>query len=261
MSQRLVRAKAKIRLAGTAFAIPARDELGPRLDAVLSAIYAAYGSGWDAIGGAESSGDDLADEAIWLGRLVCALLSKEPEAAGLLALMLHCEARRPARRRNGEYVPLGRQHVALWSAEMIAEAEQILTRAAEARRPGRFQLEAAIQSVHARRAVAGITDWEAIALLYQGLVAMAPSIGARVGRAAALAEARGPALGLAALDAIPDDPVRSYQPYWALRAHLLKRLGRSAEARPAYQRAIGLSADAAVRRFLAEQSATIEALG
>jgi predicted RNA polymerase sigma factor len=169
--------------------------------------------------------------------------------------MLHCEARRPARRdASGAYVPLTRQDVGLWSRPMIEEAERMLIVASHARRPGRFQLEAAIQSVHAQRAVTGHTDWEAIALLYEGLVRLAPTIGARVAHAGALAEARGAATGLAALDAMPMDVVIAYQPYWALRAHLLRELRRTGEARDAYARAIGLSEDGAVREFLSGQT-------
>jgi predicted RNA polymerase sigma factor len=171
--------------------------------------------------------------------------------------MLHCEARRPARRdARGGYVPLARQDVALWSRPMIDEAEEILASAARAGRLGRFQLEAAIQSAHARRAVTGRTDWEAIALLYEGLLHRAPTIGARVGHAAALGEARGAGTGLTALDALPPDAIGSYQPYWALRAHLLKSLGRTAEAKEAYARAIGLSEDPAAREFLVAQEAS-----
>jgi len=165
--------------------------------------------------------------------------------------MLHCEARRGARRDTaGRYVPLTRQDVALWTRPLIDEAEEILAAASKAMKPGRFQLEAAIQSVHAQRAVTGRTDWEAIALLYEGLIRLAPTIGARVGAAAALAEAKGADAGLAALEAIPPDAVTAYQPHWALSAHLLKRLGRPAEAREAYARAVGLSEDPAVRDFL-----------
>jgi predicted RNA polymerase sigma factor len=138
---------------------------------------------------------------------------------------------------------------------MIREAEQILAAASNARQPGRFQLEAAIQSVHAQRAVTGHTDWEAIALLYEGLIRSAPTIGAHVGYAAALAEARGAHTGLAALEAIPAEAVRTYQPYWALSAHLLRSVGQAAQARRAYARAVGLSEDAAVREFLVGQSA------
>jgi RNA polymerase sigma-70 factor (ECF subfamily) len=218
---------------------------------VLDAIYAAYGSGWDDVTGADPRRQGLAEEAIWLGRLVTRLLPGEPEAQGLLALMLHCEARRGARRdAGGAYVPLSRQDVALWSRPMIEEAEALLTMASEAKQPGRFQLEAAIQSVHARRAVTGRTDWEAIALLYAGLIRLAPTIGAQVGYAAALAEARGAESGLAALGVLAPGAVAGYQPYWALSAHLLKRLGRAGEAREAYVRATGLTEDRAVREFL-----------
>jgi predicted RNA polymerase sigma factor len=253
MGQRLVRVKAKIRDAGIRFEIPEPHELPARLGAVLEAIYAAFGSGWEAVAGADSRRDGLAEEAIWLGGLVTRLVPEEPEAHGLLALMLHCEARRAARRdRGGRYVPLDRQDVALWSWSMIHEAEQSLATAARANNPGRFQLEAAIQSVHARRGVTGRTDWDAISLLYTGLLRWAPTIGAHVGYAAALAEAKGMEAGLGALMAIPPDAVATYQPYWALRAHVLRRLGH-AEADEAYARAIGLSENGAVRDFLAGQ--------
>ena len=251
MSQRLVRVKAKIRDARIRFEIPAPGELTERLDAVLEAIYAAYGSGWEDVAGADPRRRGLAEEAIWLGRLVTRLLPEEPEAAGLLALMLHCEGRRPARRdAAGAYVPLTEQDVTRWSLPLMAEAENLLSAAARANAPGRFQLEAAIQSAHGQRALTGKTDWEAIALLYEGLLRCAPTIGAHVAYVAALAEARDAEAGLAALDAIPSDTVAAYQPYWALRGHLLKVLGRNAQAREAYDRAIGLSEDAAVREFL-----------
>jgi len=133
---------------------------------------------------------------------------------------------------------------------MIDEAETTLSAAAAAKRPGRFQLEAAIQSVHARRAIANHTDWVAIALLYEGLLRVAPTIGARVGHAASLGEARGPEAGLSALGEMSSEDVADYQPYWALRGHLLKRLGRTAEARGAFERAMALSQDPAVRDFL-----------
>lgn len=252
MSQRLVRAKAKIRVAGIAFELPEPRELPLRLDAVLESIYAAYGAGWDDAAGIDPRRRGLSDEAIWLARLLVHLMPDEPEARGLLALMLHCEARRPARRGpGGEYVPLSEQDVALWSAPMIDEAERQLATAARAKAPGRFQLEAAIQSVHAHRAVTGRTDWEEILLLYEELTRLAPTLGALAGRAAALGSARGPAVGLAALDAVAPESVVSYQPYWAVRAHLLAGLGRTDEARAAYTRAIGLSEDERVREFLA----------
>src|SRR5216683_2161815 len=254
MGQRLSRAKAKIRDAGIAFAVPEASELAPRLDAVLEAIYAAYGSGWDDVAGADPRRKGLAVEAIELGRLLLRLLPGEPEAQGLLALMLHCEARRAARRSaSGEYVPLSEQDTALWSEPLIAQAQELLIAAERAGRIGRFQLEAAIQSMHARRAWAGSTDWEAIALLYEGLVRLAPTIGALVGRAAAIAEARDAETGWVLLQAIPAEAVLSYQPYWALAAHLLQRLGRADEAAAAYSRAIGLCEDSAMRAFLTRQ--------
>jgi hypothetical protein len=208
MGQRLVRVKTKIRDAGITYAVPDRRELPARLEPVLDAIYAAYGSGWDDVAGAEARREGLADEAIWLGRLVTRLLPDEPAASGLLALMLHCEARRAARRdAAGRYVPLDSQDVERWASPMIEEAERALRDAARAGAPGRFQLEAAIQSAHAQRAHSGRTDWDSIALLYEGLVRLAPTLGARVGQAAALAEARDPAEALAALDALPSAAV------------------------------------------------------
>lgn len=251
MSQRLVRVKAKIRDAAIRFEVPEPRELPLRLEAVLEAVYAAYGTGWDDVTGADPRRRGLADEALWLGRLVTELLPEQAEAHGLLALMLHCEARRHARRdANGTYVPLTEQDVTRWSRPLIVEAEHALATAARRNTPGRFQLEAAIQSAHAQRARSGITDWDAIALLYEGLLSLAPTTGARVAYAAALAEARNAGAGLAALDAIPSDAVAAYQPYWALRGHLLKVLGSATQARDAYDRAIGLSEDSAVRDFL-----------
>jgi len=258
MSQRLVRVKAKIRDAAIAFEIPDPRELPARLGAVLEAIYAAYGTGWDDVAGADPARRGLVDEAIWLGRVVVDLLPGEPEARGLLALMLHCEARREARRdRDGHYVPLSEQDPTTWSRPMIDEAEALLADAARAGKPGRFQLEAAIQSAHAHRAVIGRSDWEAIVLLYGALLELAPTVGALVGHAAAVAEARGAEAGVLALDALDAAMVGQYQPYWALRAHVMGRLGRVAEADTAYTRAIGLSEDPAARAFLARRAAAL----
>jgi predicted RNA polymerase sigma factor len=254
MGQRLVRAKAKIRDAGIAFEVPEDCELPPRLNAVLDAIYAAYGSGWEDAAGADPRRRGLADEAIRLARLLVQQMPSEPEARGLLALMLHCEARRSARRAlDGRYVPLSEQDVHCWSKEMMEEAEMALVVAAKQARPGRFQTEAAIQSVHAERAHSGRTDWYAVVSFYEGLVRLAPTLGARLGHAAAIAEVNGPKAGLALLNEIELATVATYQPYWAVRAHLLKKLGNDAEASEAFERAIGLSEDDAVRQFLLEQ--------
>lgn len=254
MGQRLVRAKTKIRDAGIAFEVPEERELPQRLDAVLEAIYAAYGSGWEDAAGTDSRRRGLGDEAVRLARLLVLQMPDEPEARGLLALMLHCEARRPARRTSdGRYVPLSEQDVRCWSRPTIEEAERELTAAAKMARPGRFQTEAAIQSVHSERARSGRTDWRAIASFYDGLARLAPTLGARTGQAAAVAEADGPEAGLALLNEIERAEMAAYQPYWAVRAHLLKKLGRGAEASAAFERSIGLSEDAAVRQFLLEQ--------
>jgi len=254
MSQRLVRAKAKIRDTGIAFEVPEARELPERLEAVLHAIYAAYGSGWEDAAGVDPKASGLADEAIWLARLLKERLPGEPEVRGLLALMLHCEARRPARRSaDGRFVPLSEQDPALWNRAMIENAEAELAAAAEAARAGRFQIEAAIQSVHAERARTGRTDWRAIADFYRRLVAVAPTLGARVGLAAAVAEVEGARAGLSLLGELDRASVEAYQPYWAVRAHLSQISGLAGEAANAYDRAIALAEDDAVRRFLAEQ--------
>lgn len=251
LGQRLVRAKAKIRDFGLAFAVPEQAELPERLHCVLQAIYAAYGSGWEDVAGADRKRQGLTEEAIFLARLVAKLLPAEPEARGLLALILHCEARHAARRdAAGAFVALSEQDISLWSAELIAEAERELATASHLGRLGPFQLEAAIQSVHASRARTGRTDWPVLAQLYEGLVRLAPTLGALTGRAAAFAEAFGPERGLALLAELPEAQAVGYQPYWALKAHLLVRAGEAAAAREAYSRAIGLAEDPAVRSFL-----------
>jgi RNA polymerase sigma-70 factor (ECF subfamily) len=174
--------------------------------------------------------------------------------------MLHCEARRGARRApDGAFVPLAAQDPARWSAALTAEAEAHLRRAAELASPGRYALEAAVQSVHAERARTGRTNWRALVALYDVLAARAPTVGVLVARAAALGEAEGAAAGLAALDALPHEAVSSYQPFWAARAHLLASAGEAVAARTAYGRAMGLSEDAAVRDFLAARAAALEA--
>lgn len=259
MGQRLVRAKAKIRDARLSFELPAEPDLAERLEFVLDAIYAAYGTGWEDAGGTDARYKGLADEALYLARVLVRLLPAAAEARGLLALVLYCESRRPARRTpRGEYVPLTEQDVSRWSAAMIGEAERELVAASRERTPGRFQLEAAIQSVHAARLVTGAIDWPAIAALYGELVRLAPTIGALVGQAAAIEQAYGAEAGLAALGAVDEQSARSYQPYWAVRAHLLARLGRPHDARGAYSLAIGLCEDPETRRFLIERAAALD---
>jgi RNA polymerase sigma-70 factor, ECF subfamily len=259
MGQRLVRAKRRIHDTGIPFRLPDRADLPGRLDAVIEAIYAAFGAGWPDPTGLDARRQGLLDEAVWLGRVVVELLPEEPEGLGLLALMLYSGARRAARRSTeGHYVPLSEQDPALWDAAAIDEAERLLQQANRLGRIGRFQLEAAVQSVHAARRTSGRTDWGAILELYDGLLALTHSPVVAINRAVALAETAGPAGGLAALDALAGDPrMAAYQPYWAARADLLARLGRRASADAAYAQAILLEPDTAVRRFLEQRRARI----
>jgi RNA polymerase sigma-70 factor (ECF subfamily) len=254
MGQRLVRAKTKIRDGGIQFEVPQERELPLRLDAVLEAIYAAFGIGWDDMAGVDQRGRDLAQEAIWLARVLLDLMPSEAEVRGLLGLMLHCEARRPARRgADGRYVPLSKQDSRQWLLPLIEEWERHLAEASRLGSPGRFQLEAAIQSVHAERAHSGRTEWAAIVGFYEQLLRVSPTFGTRIGYAAAVAEANGAEAGLAALDSIDSKSVADYQPYWAVRAHLLQRLGKTPESLEAFDRAIGLAEDPAVREFLLQK--------
>jgi len=255
MGQRLVRAKRKIRDAGIPLVVPEGPELAARLEAVLEALYAAFSEGWSDPAGTETRRRNLAEEGIWLARLVAALLPDEPEALGLLSLMLYAQARRDARRdAQGEYVPLAQQDPNAWDAALIEEAEALLSRASALPGTGRYQLEAAVQSAHVVRRVTGRADWHAIEGIYGVLLAMTGSPVVAINRAVAVAETRGAAAGLEALDALSDDPrLVEYQPYWAARAGLLARKGDVDAADDAYARAIGLERDPAVRSFLQRQ--------
>jgi RNA polymerase sigma-70 factor (ECF subfamily) len=259
MGQRLVRAKQKIRQAGIPLRIPERQELGERLEAVLDAIYAAFSEGWIDASGADVARRDLAEEAIYMGRLVTELLAGEPEAMGLLALMLYAESRRRARRdQHGEYVPMMAQRIEDWNMPMIQEAEQLLFRACEAKIVGRYQLEAAIQSAHVERRRTGQSNWDNVVELYDALLTCSPSPVVAINRALAIAERDGPQAGLDALQSLSSDPrLRDYQPWWAARADLLVRTSRFEEARHAYEIAIGLETDDSVRRFLDRRRSSI----
>ncbi|HWJ72065.1 MAG TPA: DUF6596 domain-containing protein [Kaistia sp.] len=256
MGQRLVRAKAKIRDAGIPFAVPERTELPARLASVIEAVYAAYGSGWDEIaGGGDARAASLSTEAIWLGRVLAALMPDDAEPLGLLALMLYCEARRPARRApDGRYVPLSEQDTALWSREMLAEAERMLGRAAALHAPGRFQIEAAIQSALTGTRLIGRPDAAMIALLHEELWRRAPRIGVAVARAVAVADADGATAGLVLLAEIEPERVAGYQPYHAAHAELLAQAGRVDEAVEAFRNAIALADDPAIRAYLEERA-------
>jgi RNA polymerase sigma-70 factor (ECF subfamily) len=252
MGQRLVRAKDKIRQAGIPFRIPEREELPGRLGAVLDAIYAAFAEGWADPGGTDVARRDLPEEALFLGRLVTELLPEEPEALGLLALMLHAEARRRARRNaKGEYVPLAEQDPALWDSQMINVAEALLLRASALGSIGRYQLEGALQSAHVHRRRTGHANWTAVVQLYDALWSLSGSPVVAINRALAIAETEGAGVALNAMqDVAADVRLTEYQPYWAARAELLAKTGAYTEARRAYEIAIGLERDPAVRRFL-----------
>jgi predicted RNA polymerase sigma factor len=259
MGQRLVRAKNKIRNARIPFRIPEREELRDRLDTVLDAIYASFTQGWIDPTGTDTAMRDLADEAIFLGRLVTDLLPAEPEAMGLLALMLHAEARRRARRdTRGEYVPFAEQDTALWDSQMIDEAESILLRASKMESIGRYQLEGAIQSAHVHRRRTGHTNWESILQLYDALLTLSGSPVVAINRALAIAETDGASAALTAMQELAADPrLAEYQPYWAARAELLTKTAAHAEARRAYEIAIGLEPDPAVRAFLQRRQSSL----
>lgn len=262
MAQRLVRAKQKIREAGLRFEEPEARELPDRLAAVLESIYGAYTIGANnALLGPDAAQPEarslLRDEALFLARLVATLLPQQAEALGLLALLQYCEARRPAQfDANGVFVPLTQQDTGRWDRTLLGQAEQALLSASALRSPGPLQIEAAIQSAHCQRAYTGSTPWRAIAQLYAELLRLAPSIGARVGQAVALAESGDVGSALAVLDALAGtDPaaIAAYQPYWVARAHLCRLADRATDAEAALLRAIGLTEDERVRAHLQRQ--------
>jgi RNA polymerase sigma-70 factor, ECF subfamily len=260
LAQRLVRAKRKIREAGIAYEIPRADRLSDRLDAVLRVIYLVFNEGYDASRGDALIRRDLCAEAIRLARIVAALLPGEPEAQGLLALLLLTDARRPAREGDdGTMVRLEDQDRSRWDSARIEEGRAIVERALRMGRVGPYQLQAAIAAVHDEAPDAGATDWPQILGLYEVLVRVAQSPVVALNRAVVVAEVRGPEAGLAAGDALAGDPaMESYRFFHATRADLLRRLGRMAEAVAAYDRALALDPNAPERAFLeARRAATI----
>lgn len=254
MAQRLVRAKRRIRDARIPFVVPERGQMSGRLTPVLEAIYGAYAIDFPLVAGPEPRGS-LAAESHYLAVLLAVLLPDEAEALGLAALISLSLARQPARGPSGAFVPLDEQDTAAWNADFIAQGEELLHRARALERVGRYQIEAAIQSVHCARATSGVTDWRALRTLYAALVTIAPTLGARVAHAAAVGRVEGAEAGLAALDAIEGEDVRRFQPAWAARAHLLAEAGRGDEAERAYERAISLTTDPAARRYLERRRA------
>ncbi|MEL7126036.1 MAG: DUF6596 domain-containing protein [Pseudomonadota bacterium] len=244
MAQRLVRAKKKIKSAGIPFVVPDASAFPERMGAVLEAVYGAYAVDW-----LEGAGD-LSHEAFFLATILADLAPQNAEALGLTALIGFIEARRTARLRDGVLVPVPEQDTSLWDAALVNRSAAVLTRAASLSHMGRFQLEAAIQSVHAARSVTGNTDWRAVSQLYAGLLKLHPTIGAAVGQAAAVAEDAGPVEGLKLLDQIDFADLDRYQPAHAVRAQCLAQLDRVAEAAEAYAKAISLCTDLPSRRWL-----------
>jgi RNA polymerase sigma-70 factor (ECF subfamily) len=252
MAQRLVRAKQKIAKSGLRFDVPERNEWAPRLESVLQAIYAAFGTGFDDVGATDRPRADLADEAIFLARLIVDLLPNEAESKGLLALMLHCQARQGARRdARGVFVPLALQNRALWRRDFIDEADSLLAAATGLAAPGRFQIEAAIHAAHMHGLMHENVPWDWIVKLHETLLLIAPSIGADVALAAALLQARGARAAWEKLRAIAPEDVVTYQPYWVIAAETLRALDREGEAEAARTRALALTEDSAVRAYLA----------
>jgi predicted RNA polymerase sigma factor len=260
MGKRLVRAKDKIQQAGISFRIPEREELPVRVDTVLDAIYAAFAEGWSDPGGTDVVRRDLTEEALFLARLLTELLPQNAEALGLLALLLHAEARRRARRNeNGEYVPLAQQDAGLWNSAMIDEAEAALHRASKLGSIGRYQLEGALQSAHVHRDRTGRNNWEEIVQLYDALFALDGSPVVAINRALAIAELHDAKTGLRAMPLVANDErLAEYQPYWAARAELLAKCGERDEAHRAYEIAIGLERDSAVRSFLQKRQSALK---
>jgi RNA polymerase sigma-70 factor (ECF subfamily) len=257
MAQRLVRAKRRIRDARIPFVVPERDQMPARLAPVLEAIYGAYAIDFPVVAGAQGR-DDLALEAYHLAATVAELLPDDAEALGLAALISLSLARRPVGGASQEFVPLEEQDTSRWDAELIARGERYLERARALGSIGRFQLEAAIQSVHCARATTGVIDWRALQTLYAALLSVAPTLGARVAHAAAVARVDGAVAGLRLLELDESESMRRFQPAWAARAHLLEEAGRLADAAVAYDRAISLTTDATSRRYLERRRAQLQ---
>lgn len=251
MGRRLGRAKQRIRDIGLSFEVPEPEDLPGRSASVAEAIYAAYGQGWDSIASDDLARRGLSEEAIWLATVLVHAAPHDAEAEGLLALLLYCQSRAAARRVHGHYMPFAEQDLSLWDDGMIATAERLLGAAGRKGAPGRFQLEAAIQSAMIQSRLTGEDMRRPLLALHEGLLHFAPTVGNLVGHAIALAHLEGPAAGLAALDAIDRTRAGGYQPFWVARAHLLAQIEGSANAADdALRRAIGLTEDPAVRAHL-----------
>ncbi len=262
MAQRIVRGKTKIRDAGIPFVIPPAEELPQRLDAVLAVVYLVFNEGYSATSGASLTRADLSAEAIRLGRLLVELLP-DPEAIGLLALMLLHESRRSARSTpEGDLILLEDQDRARWEASLIVEGQTLVLQALRTQQFGAYTVQAAISAVHASAASAAATDWRQIVALYDVLLAIHPSPVVELNRAVAIALRDGPAAGLDLIDAILDrGELCDYHLAHAARADLLRRLGRDEEARQTYERALALAQQEPERRFLRRRLDQLEAAG
>jgi RNA polymerase sigma-70 factor (ECF subfamily) len=259
MAQRLVRAKGKIKATNIPYRVPSDAELPERLRPVLRVVYLIFNEGYASTSGDELLREDLSAEGIRLGRLLAGLMPDEPEVLGLLGLLLLSESRRPARTdERGDLVALADQDRSRWDENLIAEGQGIVRRCLRRNMPGPYQLQAAINAVHSDAPTAGATDWRQIVELYDQLLTVVPTPVVALNRAVAVAEVAGPADGLALVDALA---LPTYYLFHATRAELLRRLGRAAEARTAYEQAIGLTDNAAEKAFLVRRSDALAGTG